>query len=175
MRADRCHSRRDARQNGEKPDLAHRLGRFGEDGPDLGEVDLRLPTGRRLEAALEHGRRRWPGLALEARDRCAAAVVAEIPDLAQERLGREAQELGSAAKKPVPVVVDLTFARPAQSVRWRFQSVCEVQAHKTVRLAATDLSLCATSTSHEMIAQIGRQCTPAGGRVVPSKSMGSGA
>ena len=129
MRADRCHSRRDARQNGEKPDLAHRLGRFGEDGPDL----------------------------------------------AQERSGREAQELGSAAKKPVPVVVDLTLARAAQSVGWRFQSACEVQAHKTVRLAATDLSLCATSTPHEMIAQIGCQCTPAGGSVVPANSMGSGA
>ena len=118
-----------AQHEGEKPDLAHHSGRVGEDGPELGAVDLRLPAGRRLEAELEHGRRRRPGLAQAVRDRGVAVVEAEITDLAQEPSGREARDLRGAVKKLGPVIFHLAWARLARSAGWLFQAECEMPAH----------------------------------------------
>ena len=54
-----------AEHHGEQPDLALTAGLGGELDAELGEVDLRLTPGRRLEADLEVRRRQRPHLAQE--------------------------------------------------------------------------------------------------------------
>ncbi len=51
---------------------------------------------------------------------------------AQEPSGREAPDLGGAAKKPVPRFVDLARARLARSVGRRSQAACVMPAHSLV-------------------------------------------
>ena len=75
--------------HGEQPDLPHDAGLVVELHPELGEIDLSLAPRRRLEPTLERLRLRRPNRSQEIGDDAVAAVVAELPDLAQQPLPGE--------------------------------------------------------------------------------------
>ena len=75
--------------HGEQPDLPHDAGLVVELHPELGEIDLSLAPRRRLEPTLERLRLRRPNRSQEIGDDAVAAVVAELPDLAQQALPGE--------------------------------------------------------------------------------------
>lgn len=73
-----------AQDDGEQPDLARDAGLVRERDGELGEVYLRLASGRRLEATLEPRACRWPDLPQKIGHPRIAAFVAHIPDLPQQ-------------------------------------------------------------------------------------------
>jgi len=71
----------------EQPDHALRAGLVGEHGAEIGEIDLGLPSGWRLEAHLEAGCRARPDAAEEVLYPRVAAPVSELAQLAVQSTG----------------------------------------------------------------------------------------
>jgi len=118
-----------AQHEREQPDdpLGARL--VGEHGAEMGEIDLRLPTRRRLEPHLEPYRRAGPDIAQEILHHGVATAVAELADLAvqpaagQVGVGRHAlAQIGLER-------ADLGRAGLPWSIGRRLQAALDVFAH----------------------------------------------
>jgi hypothetical protein len=81
----------EAQHHGEQPDDPRRLGLVGEDDVELREVDLRLFTGRGLEAHLEMPIRGGSHVAEEVGDCGVAALISAFPQLAEQARAGQAQ------------------------------------------------------------------------------------
>jgi hypothetical protein len=85
-----------AEHEGEQPDHVLGAGLVGEDGAEMGEVDLRLAARRGLEPDLELRRRRGSDLAQELGEDGVATGVAEIAQFAMQPTAGQLRKTGNA-------------------------------------------------------------------------------
>jgi hypothetical protein len=78
----------------EQPDDALDAGLVGERDVELGEVDLRLLAGRRLEAYLKARQPRGPQLAQQVGDRGVAALIAALAQFAKQAAPGQGRKRG---------------------------------------------------------------------------------
>ena len=113
----------------EQPDLAHDARFVGELNRELGKIDLGLLARRGFEPALElclFGRARQ---AQEVRHRGIAAVIPQLPDLAQQARAAEIRECLNALLQIVFIGLDHARPRPARAVDRRLQPTVEILPH----------------------------------------------
>jgi hypothetical protein len=118
-----------AEDDREEPEDALHPWLVGERGPELGEVDLPLAAGGRLEAALEGLRLGRTRLAQEVGQHAVAALVAELADLAQQALAGQLRPGGDPLAQVVLVGRDPARARRAWPVDRGLHPALEVPAH----------------------------------------------
>ena len=118
-----------AEDHGEQPHRADVPGLVVEDGLEVGEVDLGLLAGRRLEAAFEAGLRRRAHLAEEVGHGGVAARVAEIGDLAHQAAAGQPRVVGEPVAQIVLVEIEQPRPRLPGSVARGLQPLVEILAH----------------------------------------------
>ncbi len=101
----------------------------GEDGAEMGEIDLGLTAWRRLEPHLKGGGPRGPDLAQDLFDRGVAAGVAHLADLPQQPRAGEVGISGDALLQIRLEAGDHSGARLTRLVDGRLEPALNVFAH----------------------------------------------
>ena len=115
--------------HGEQPDGADLAGLVVEDGLEVGEVDLGLLAGRRLEAAFEAGPGRRAHLAEEVGHGGVAARVAEIGHVAPQAAAGQPLVVGDPLAQIILVGIKQPRPRLPGSVARGLQPLVEMLAH----------------------------------------------
>jgi hypothetical protein len=101
-----------------------------EQRAEVGEVDLRLTAGRRLEAHLERRRLGRPDVAQEVRQNAIAAGVAEFAQLAMQTSPGQLRK----RRKPLAQIArerrDLARPRRTRTIHRRLQATLDVLVHR---------------------------------------------
>ena len=115
-----------AEDDREQPDLARNIGLVGERHRELREVDLRLATRRRLEAALEPYARRRADLPQEIGHPRVSALITHLPDLPQQPGPAEIGEGHDTFAQIVLVGIEQALAGLPRPIDRAFQAALEI-------------------------------------------------
>jgi hypothetical protein len=118
-----------AEHQGEQPDDPRHPRLVGEGHLELGEVDLRLVAGRRLEADFEDRGRRRPQLAERVGDGGVAAPVATLLQLSKEAPAGQARPGFDPLTQVGDERVDAPGARRPRTIDRHLQTAREILAH----------------------------------------------
>ena len=99
------------------------------DDVELGEVDLRLLAGRRLEARLKARQPRGPQLAQQVGDRGVAALIAALAQFAKQAAPGQGRKRGDPLAQIRREQIDETRPRRPRLVGRRLQAFGDVNAH----------------------------------------------